>query len=717
MRSLLVAALLLLIVFTGHAQIPNSGKTTDSVKTLQSVTVRGEKRAVQYQADKMVLQVAGNSLYKTAANVLDIVRKAPGVTENPDGTLLLSGRNAPVILIDGKPVPMSPEEQQAYLSGLSPDQIESIEIISNPSARYDAQYKGIIDIKLRRNRSLGWLGSVTSSYRQNKYALFENNAQLSFKTKQFTWSLRAGAVQGNNIYRYTALQHQANTNYMATRTQNRLRLNNVQLQLGVEYAIDKNHTVDISAKTFQSDRDLRSFNTLHFTDSTRLNTVGMTQSLNQAEPSQKNHAINIGYDGRFGSHRLNVFGSFTTIKNRQREDIQNHDALHQQLMSYWKTAMKNDIDIRTVQADYSKQIGKSLLEAGGKFAFITTRNDLRYDTLNHDKSFVPDAGRTNQFLYDEYISAGYVSYEYKQNRYTARVSVRAEHTNTRANAITLHTVQKRNYLTWLPSAIFSYNINAGQRISISFTRRMTRPNFDQLNPFRFYFSPLNYWEGNPFLQASVTNLLNLAYSYKNFNVSLSAGKEEDPMARYPEYNRVTNELQYLGRNLPYRNFASIESGYNFSITKWWKSNHTLGIYYNKEKNPYHGVIYAIDIIDYTITGSQVFSLPKAITADVSYYYKSKSGNGLYYAQPISYVHLGLQRSWMNGKLNTKLNVYDIFNKLQTKLEFREKAIIDNRFTHFSGNRRLMATVVYNFGKANYKARQSRTVEEERRVGN
>jgi len=692
-------------------------RLTSQSRTLQSVIVVGEKSAIQYRSDKMILQVAGNSLYKTASNVFDVVRKAPGVSENPDGTLLVSGRNTPVIFIDGKPVPMSAEEQQNYLNSLSPDLVESIDIISNPSSRYDAQYKAIIDIKLRRDQSLGWQGNISSNYRQNDYAAFDNNGQLTFKTKKWLYTLRSGYLEGDVPYEYKALQHQANTNYMATNTVRKTGLHNFNAQLAVEYVIKKNQVIEISGKTYQSDRDMYAFNTLHFTDSTRNKTVGLTQSVNQATPYQQSNAININYDGRFGGQRLNVFGSFTKIGNRQKEDIQNTDQLAGTLMSYWKTTLQNDVQLRTLQADYSNQLQKGTLELGGKFAFITTRNNLRYDTLNGSGYFVPDAGRTNQFLYDEYIGAAYVSYERKWDDYTVKLSLRTEYTHTKANAITMGSIERRRYLTWLPGASFSYAINPNRRINIAFTRRITRPNFDQLNPFRFYFSPLNYWVGNPFLQPSVTNLLNIAYNNKSFLLSFSIGREDDPMSRYPEYNRVTNELLYLGRNLPYRDFASIESGYGFAITKWWKTNHTVGVYYNKEQTPYFGVTYAIGIIDYTINGSQVFSLPKGYTADLSYYYKSKSGNGLYTGKPVASVNIGVQKNWLGGKLNTKLNFYDLFNTNLVRWEFREKAIIDNRFSHWSGNQRLVLTAAFSFGRSSYKTKQARTTDEEKRVSN
>jgi hypothetical protein len=678
--------------------------------------VRGEKRAIRYQDDRVVLNIAGNSSFKTSTNVMDILGKAPGITVNGDGTLLMSGRNTPVIFINGKPTAMSAEEQQTYLSGLSPELISSIELISNPSSRYDGQYLGIIDIKLK-NEALGWKGNITTNLRQSSHAYSDNSVNLTLGTKKFTYGLRAGYVNGTNPHLYQALQQQANTNWMATRTLNLTAVSDLSVQLSVDYQLKKDQTIAVSYRSYNSDRHRTSNNTLDFSDSTRERKLGVTESITLADPVQHNNTLNLSYDAVWGKNRLNVFGNITETKNRQNEDIQNKDQWTGNLINYWKTTMKNDILLRTMQVDYSRDITNAVLEAGAKFAFITTDNDLKYDTLAKDNSFVRDAGRTNRFLYDEYISAAYAIYSYKAKKIGFRLSLRVEHTYTEANTFTPEPNTKRNYITWLPGASFTYTIDANQLINFSFTRRMTRPNFGALNPFRFYLSPLNYWVGNPFLLPSVTSVFNLSYNYKNFNIALNLGKEEDVMTRYPEYNPVTNELLYLGRNLPYNNFANIESGYTFNITKWWKLIQNAGVYYNMQLTPYHGKDYAIDVVDLSISGSHIFTLPQGITADVSYRYKSKTGNGLYHIKPIGALDLGLQKSWLQGKLNTKLNYYDIFNTNITRYIFREKSIINNRLSHRNWVQRVNLTLSYSFGKAKQKAKQNKTTEEENRLGN
>jgi hypothetical protein len=487
--------------------------------------------------------------------------------------------------------------------------------------------------------------------------------------------------------------------------------------LAADYALRKNQHLELSVNTYQANRNLTAHNQLIFEDSLQKNVVGLNVTENQSTPKQRNYAVNAAYNMDFSNSKLSFFGTITRITNRQNEDIQIRDELRDTLRSYWKTALQNQVLIRTIQGDYSKTLKKGRLESGAKYAFITTDNDLKYDTLTRENTFVPDAGRSNQFLYREYISAGYLLYDVKVNQYSFNLSVRAEHTRTVANSVTQNQTQARSYLNWLPGVNISYDISKATRLGVAFTRRITRPNFDQLNPFRFYLSPLNYRVGNPYLRPSLISSIQMTFNHHNLNATLTAGREKDLMARYPEYNRVTNELLYLGMNLPYSDFASLESGYTLSITNWWRTSHNMGVYYQKQQMPYLGKTYAIGVFDYSINGSQTFSLPKGITADLTYRYKSRGGSSLYISKPLGSVDIGAQKSWFQGKLSTKVNFYDMFYGHQLSFVFREKAIIDNQFTHRFKTRRVVLALTYNFGSATYHAKKARTSEEEGRAGN
>jgi outer membrane receptor protein involved in Fe transport len=683
--------------------------------SLKEVVVNGGPGGFQRQAGNLVVNVAGNKFFKTAANAFDVLKKLPGLEVAGDGSLLLSGRITPAVFIDGKPVPMSADELQNYLNTLSPETIAAVEVINNPSAQYDGEHKGIINIKLKPDLTLGWKGTVSTNIQKNDYTLADNNLLLTYKTKKAVYTARAGYTTGNTIRTYQALQHHANTNIMATNTKMLTSNNNFTVQLGMDYNFKKDQRIEVLLRSYQANRTMNSYNTLYTTDSAAKRVVFNTTSNNDADPTQNNYAANLNYIARFGKTQLQVLTSLATIGARQQEDIQNKNALTDQLNEYWKTRMKNDILIRTAQADLSGELAKGKWSAGAKFAFITTKNNLRYDTLNTAGQFVIDSNRTNGFEYDEYITAGYISYERKLNKFNLTAGLRAEHTHSVANAVTLNQVTDRNYLTWLPSLGITYAITENQQLHLSLTRRITRPSLPYLNPFRFYFSPLNYWVGNPYLLPSKTNALTVSYNHKALTVSATVGREKDPMTRYPEYNPVTNILEYLGRNLPYNDFANIEVNVPFTVTKWWRMNNNLGGYYKKEQTPYHGVTYRIPITYFSVSGSQVFSLPKGFTFDVYYYYRPHGGDGLYFEKSFSYIDLSLQKTWLKGKLNTRLNYYDILNTYKIRRIFREQSIINNRFTHWFGQQKLAITMSYSFGRSTYKAKQVNKNEEENRA--
>lgn len=722
---------LLLFSSSGYQKLYRELLLQDSLKTvlrlgdipmtadpaqLDEVVVSGAKPAFQRLGDKLVVNITGNKLFNASANAMDILKKIPGLEVSGEGALQLSGRITPVVFIDGKPAQMSPEELQNYLAGLSPDMIASIEVITNPSSQYDAEYKGIIDIKLKRDKTLGWKGNLGASIQQNAYRLADNNFLLTYKTKKLTYTARLGYTTGTTIRRYHAYQHLANTNIMTTNTKMLTGNNNYSYQLGLQYRIKEDQQIEVLLRSYRMGRKLGSANTLLTTDSSAKNLVSDIHTNNNSGPVQDNYAAGLDYTGRVGKARLQVTGSLVKINNRQNDDIQTRDAISTHLLDYWKTALQNSILIRTAQADLSGNAGKGKWGAGARFAFTTTKNDLHYDTLNTGNVFVPDSGRSNNFHYDEYITAGYLSYERKAQKFNYTLSLRVEHTHTIANAITQNQVTQRNYLRWLPGLSVIYAFSENKQLRLSYTRRMTRPNFAQLNPFRFYNSPLNYWIGNPYLQASTTDVLSISYSRKLVTVSFNIGRESDPMTRYPEYDSVTNILEYLGRNLPYTDFANVEVSFPLSISTWWRMNHTITGYYTKEQTPYHGVTYSIPVKHYSISGSQVFSLPRGFTFDLSYYYRSIDGNSLYIFKPIYNIDLGLQKSWFKGKLNSRLNFYDISNNYQVHYIFREKSIINNELDHWFGARKVGLTLGYSFGKSTHTARQNSKNEEENRAG-
>lgn len=717
--------LLLLLLFLsifGKAQETVKGKIPDSLAEAKSSTtniseviIQPAPRKMKLNEGNLVLSVAGNKDFKTSLHLLDVLRKTPGVTVDQEDGIFIGGRITPAVFIDGKPVVMSNQELQAYLRSLSPEMVESVEVNTNPSSKYDAEFKGIIDIKLKRNANLGWKANYNGNIYVNKFNYRENAFNISYHTGRMTYNLQAGYNDGISTYRYHALQRLANTNIMRTKTYQEDAGKVYNLQAGADFNLNDKNRLGINLRgNFRNNDRIRN-GSLYTTDKTGTQLVLNTVSENPTDYSQDNYGVTADYSFQNKGFKLVFLGNYLSVKNKQNDDFINKDKVAENLLSYWKSDLINKINIYTAQIDVSQKMGNADLEAGVKYSNSDTQNNIRYDTLSVGNHFVFDPSRSNIFSYKEKIWAGYLAYRQKMGNLQINAGLRFENTNSISNAITVDSVVSRNYLKWLPSLSASYTFNKSSELSLSYSRKITRPAFSQLNPFRFYFSPLNYWIGNPYLLPSFTSQIKATYRYKNWVTSFTIGKEKDVMTRYPLYNPQINVLEYLGTNLPYRNFAVLETSFPVRVTKWWNITSQIAGYYNYEFRPYMDEVFALNIYNYEVRINQVFSLPRGFTVNVFGVYESKTGNSLYSIKPRYTVDVSVQKAWFDNKLNTKIGFNNLFDSYDQRLEFRHKQIMDNRFTHWWDSSRLVFSLSYNIGSSKYQVKETQKTDEENRT--
>ncbi|WP_343686335.1 TonB-dependent receptor domain-containing protein [Chryseobacterium gleum] len=717
--------LLLLLLFLsifGKAQEAVKGKIPDSLaeaKTsttnISEVVIQSAPRKMKLNEGNLVLSVAGNKDFKTSLHLLDVLRKTPGVTVDQEDGIFIGGRITPAVFIDGKPVIMSNQELQAYLRSLSPEMVESVEVNTNPSSKYDAEFKGIIDIKLKRNVNLGLKASYNGNIYVNKFNYRENALNISYHTGRVTYNLQAGYNDGISTYRYHALQRLANTNIMRTQTYQEDAGKVYNLQAGADFNLNDKNRLGINLRGIFRNNDRIRTGSLYTTDKTGTQLVLNTASENPTDYSQDNYGMTTDYSFQNKGFKLVFLGNYLSVKNKQNDDFINKDRVTENLLSYWKSDLVNKISIYTAQIDASQKIKEIDIEAGVKYSNSETQNNIRYDTLSVGNHFVFDHSRSNIFSYKEKIWAGYLAYRQKMGNLQINAGLRFENTNSISKAITVDSVVSRNYLKWLPSLSASYTFNKSSELSLSYSRKITRPAFSQLNPFRFYFSPLNYWIGNPYLLPSFTSQIKATYRYKNWVTSFTIGKEKDVMTRYPLYNPQTNILEYLGTNLPYRNFAVLETSFPVRVTKWWNITSQIAGYYNYEFRPYLNEVFALNIYNYELRINQVFSLPKGFTVNVFGAYESKTGNSLYSIKPRYTVDVSVQKAWFDNKLNTKIGFNNLFDSYDQRLEFRHKQIMDNRFTHWWDSSRLVFSLSYNIGSSKYQVKETQKTDEENRT--
>jgi len=685
----------------------------EDANLLSMVTITAGTPGFSTKAGQLKVAVASNPFFKAASNLTEVIRRLPGLQVSSEGTMLLSSGAAPVVLIDGKQLNMNAQEIQAYLAGLSPELVESIELISEPSSKYDGQFQGILDIRLKRSLSSGLKGSYGSRYQQNQRSLVDNTLSLAYKTKKFTYGLSLGRSDGSTFYHYHAMQLLPNTNSLETSTRTITSGSTTNAQARAAFEPTRGQSIELYLRSFYLDRKARTDNQLQTTDQShklRSESFGKTN----ARPDQRSQASGLSYDLGRGKTELHLLASLAQIDNRQREDIGN-TTTGSPGASYWKSASSNNISIHSLQADYAIKMGTGKLELGARYARTATKNDMRYDTLSNG-TMVYDPSRSSHFAYTERISAGYIHWGATLEKLSYSAAIRAEHTATQALAQGNGSATQKNYVKWLPSASISYKVSEQGQLNLNYSRRLTRPTFDALNPFRFYYSVRHYWVGNPELQPSTTSLFSLSYARAALNLTLGAGREKDPMVRYPEYDPVTNILVFKGNNVPYRNFINLRASLPLTLSTWWKTSNTATGNYNRELRPYLGRQFQVPVFNYTLSGSQLFTL-KALVIELSYSLESKSGNSLYVFGPVRTVDLSLQHSWLKGQLSTKIAFQDIFDGGKRRIIFRDRSIMDNDFYHDNSVQKLVLGINFSFGNSTHKQREIGRSEEEKRVNN
>lgn len=683
---------------------------------LDEVVIKSNITLITTSTGNTVVRVANNKELTTTQNFMETLKRIPGLIVDGENTILMGNGVTPEVFIDGKPLHLNGPELISYLQGLSPERVLSVELITNPSARYDGEFKAIIDIKLSMERNTGWATSYTGQVDQNEYTSAYQNLNLSFNRDKLQAFATFNYAGGKTSYRYAAFQHLPNTNFMTTQLNQVNGQNNYNLQAGLEYTANEKNKLGALVRYYHPINERDRAGSILTVDGGEDDTVFHYLNTNPLHDEQRNLGITLNYELKLEDIQLDFLANRLSVHNTQRDDFLNSDALSGTRLDYWESDLRNRFLINSFQVDVSRKVKDWTVESGVKIVNSASDNHLRFDVWDEaSESLSYDAARSNVFEYTERIKAAYLAFSGNLGKVTLNGGLRAEHTYSVSNSITLDSVVNNRYLTWLPSLSASYQIDHNRDISVSFSSRLTRPNFTQLNPFRFYFSVFNYWIGNPYLLPARRDQFKLNYHVKHVHIETNFGIERDVLARYPLYDSVTNEMAFLGRNLPQKKFASIVFSFPVEITPWWEASYQFAGYYNKEETPYLGEVFNLDVYNYITRLNQTFSLPRNTVLNLLVNYESKTGNSLYVIKPMHNVDLNVQKTWLQGKLSAKLALLDVFNTYRQYLIFRRKDILNNELSHWWGIRKVQFSLTYTIGNTTFNTRKQTVSDEEDRV--
>jgi len=679
---------------------------------LKGVSIVAQKPLIERKADRTVLNVE-NSVLAAGNSAMEILEKAPGVTIDKDDNISLKGKQGVTVMINDKLTYLSAAQLATLLRSTDGNTIQSIEIITNPSAKYDAAgNSGIINIKLKKNKSVGTNGSLTLGAGYGAYPKSNESLTLNHKQGKFNFF---GSYSHNDNQRYNNLLINRVVNVQNVNTfftqQNFMPQTNYSnnYRAGVDYDITKKNTIGFLVNGyFNGEQDNNINHTL--IGSNPSSTDSMQNTTSNIHQTYRNFAFNVNDKLQIDTagQELSIDLDYSRFNNnsiaKYNTDffLANGDLQHAPLPLQNQTP--SVITINTAKADYTKSFKKIVkLEAGIKLSSVKTDNDLQAQKLS-GSSFINDTSRTNRFVYSEKVNAGYINLSKTFKKLSVQVGLRAENTSSNGNLITTNQVVNRSYLNFFPSVFLNESLSAKNDLGFSYSRRIDRPSYDNLNPFVYYLDQYTYSQGNPFLKPQYTQSYELNYTYnKTINVSLSYSHTKDVITNILlTKDKATFATQL---NLQSQNSYNININAPFTFTKWWSGNVNLnGFYLGFKSDSLLGANLNSGQAAYQFKTLQTFLVGKAFKAEVSSDYQSALTYGIFHIKPQYSFDAGLSRSFAQKKANLKLSVSDIFNTRISKVSSRYQSVnID--FNEKQESRIARLTFTYNFGNSKLATRR------------
>ena len=696
-------------------------------KSLQAVQVTAQKPYIEREPGKTVLNVESSP---TAAGntALDLLRKAPGVNLDNNENVILQGKSVQV-MVDGKLTYLSGEQLTNLLKSTPAENIAQIELMTTPPAKYDAAGNGgIINIKTKKGKMTGINGSVNGTFTQGWYPQANGGGNFNWRTEKFNlYGNGSLGVYRNLVQRdfRRTFRDAQDTSMLSQDIKQRNRFNDRSYKAGLDYFINDKHTVGVLVNGYNN-----SF-TSSIPSTTNLFRPGMRpdsilSSYTTNDNSFDNIAVNLNYKGVLDTlgKEVTVDADYANFRNQRHmllndSMLDNHTGQFRNMNGVQNNARTN-ITIRSLKTDMVFPWGKQgKLETGAKFSSVSTNNLMLYDSLQGGK-YVRAYSQSDEFDYKEDVYAAYASYKKTINKTSFNLGGRMEYTRSNGYSHTMDSTVENNYLNFFPNIGVEQKLNDKNKLSLSYTRRIDRPEYGQLNPFIFYLDRYTYRKGNPFLKPQYTNTAELSYVLKDkYIFTFNASRINHIIEEFLTQDNATKITTSTDVNYDHADFMNLNFTVPVDVTKWWHMDNNLNLSYNSYRIQVgSGPLETRTNYSYSANTTQTFSLPKDFKVELTGFYQSPFIFGIFKGDPQYNANLGIQKTFLEKKATVKLNV----NNLLSVQYFRGRAqygSLDMSIYNIWQYRTVGVYFSYKFGSNTIKAareRQTGASAEAKRAG-
>ena len=705
---------------------------TAASKDIAGVTVVARRPLVETKIDKMVVNVDASPT-NAGNTALDVLEKSPGISVDRDGNISLKGKAGVIILIDGKQTYLSGQDLANYLRNLPANQLDQIELMTQPSAKFDASgNSGVINFRTKKSVAKGFNGSINLSYVQGKYPKSPNSFNFNYRKgkinlfSNLSYSYWDGFNDLTLTRKFTDQPTGKDTFSIFQNTYMRFNSKNYSARVGMDYSINKTTTLGFNLNGTYSERSNNGKTVSNFFEEGM-----MPQSINEAYTTAREPWKNFGANVNFRKTLKKAGQEFSADADLVRYSSRSHQVSDNYRFTPSKVPMgvpyllngvlPQDIYIYSGKIDYAHPLGKEAkLEMGAKSSYVKIDNNAPYYSYNHNTKADTIDGRSDHFIYNENINAAYVNYSRQIKKWGIQAGLRLEHTHSEARSVVLGKKVPRDYVQLFPTTYISYKQSDKNTFGLSYGRRLDRPSYQDMNPFQRILDQYTFQQGNPYLTPQFTHNVELSHNYKGrLNTVLNYTYTTDIINDIIKQNNATKVSFQTKENIATRRNIGVAVSYNAPITKWWSTS----IYGNIFNNYYEGIInnkpLEVSLTSFMGNMSQQFRFAKVWSAEVNGFFRTQTQEaGLIVSQPMGVVSFGVGKQVLKGKGTVKLNISDPF-RFQVFKGYTKFDNVNLSIRALNDVRRVGINFSYRFAKGQnvqQRKKASASQDEQNRVG-
>lgn len=677
--------------------------------TLEEVTVASKLPFIEKKIDRTVINPDA-LITNAGTNALDVLEKSPGIQVDINGNISLRGKQGVMVFIDDKPTYLSSADLANYLRSLPSSTLATIEIMTNPPAKYDAAGNaGIINIKLKRTKTKGLNGSINTSYGQGVYARSNNSFNLNYRVNKINFFTNL-SYNINNSFQDLYIERQyfkPNTNSLnSTFNQNsyiKREATGVTAKTGFDYYINKKSTFGLVLNGFVNETKNTTTNNAQVGDA-NAQLQSVVKAYSPSDRDFNNQSVNVNY-----TYKLNEKGKEIAAN---ADYVGYNGVTNQYLLNSIFNANNNfvsstnlisnlpsNIDIWATKLDYLNPLKNGgRFESGVKSSLVNTNNVANfYDEINSQQK--PNYDFSNNFTYKENINAAYVNYNFNHKKFSFQTGLRFENTNIQGtqlgNPVRKDSSFTRKYNNLFPTIYMMYRLDSVgiHQLGLSAGRRINRPDYQAMNPFTYPLDRFTLYSGNPYLQPTFSQNVELSHTYKGrFTTAFE----------FTYVNDVISETIQQENGIFYSRPGNLGKQYAFSLSfngafnpaKWWE----LKLYTEITMNDFRSNVYGQQLNNkgtYWFLGpTNQFTINKKWSAELSGTYTTSVVVGQFITIPVWTMRMGFSKKILKEMGSLKFNLNDIFYSNQPGGDILAVASSSAKWKSFLDTR--VATISFNY---------------------